>query len=310
MLSQTVRQKLKVWILPIAMLCGVLFHDAIDSVQFLAPYLIFAMLLITFSRIEPSQFRLPPLAWCIATVQIAGCILAYFAFLPFGDNLAQGAMICIICPTATAAPVITAMLGGSITTLIAISVLSNLSAAIVAPVFFSLLGTPDAIPVSFIDTFLTIIAKVGPMIVGPMLIDLIIRKALPRIHNAISTRQSWSFYIWAISLIIVVGRAISFVMAEPGEHIAEMLALALIAGVLCSVQFLVGRKLGTKFGDKIAGAQGLGQKNTVLAVWMAVNFLNPLTSIAPAAYIAWQNTLNSLQIYFKTRKELHPNNLG
>ena len=42
------RQNLKPWMLPLAMLCGVLFHEAIDAVQFLAPYLIFTMLLITF----------------------------------------------------------------------------------------------------------------------------------------------------------------------------------------------------------------------------------------------------------------------
>lgn len=34
--------------LPIAMVCGMLFHSIIGAVQFLAPYLIFTMLLITF----------------------------------------------------------------------------------------------------------------------------------------------------------------------------------------------------------------------------------------------------------------------
>ena len=76
-----------------------------------------------------------------------------------------------------------------------------------------------------------------------------------------------------------------------------MIALGVLAGVACIAQFAIGRRLGRRFGDRVAGAQGLGQKNTVLAVWMATTYLNPITSIAPAAYIAWQNTINSIQIY-------------
>jgi BASS family bile acid:Na+ symporter len=59
--------------------------------------------------------------------------------------------------------------------------------------------------------------------------------------------------------------------------------------------------MGAACGDKVAGTQGLGQKNTVLAIWMALTYLNPISSVAPAAYVAWQNTINSLQLYFKAK---------
>jgi BASS family bile acid:Na+ symporter len=68
------------------------------------------------------------------------------------------------------------------------------------------------------------------------------------------------------------------------------------------LQFYIGRRIGRHCGDKIAGAQGLGQKNTVLAIWMSLTFLNPISAVGPAAYVAWQNTINSLQLYFKARK--------
>lgn len=53
----------------------------------------------------------------------------------------------------------------------------------------------------------------------------------------------------------------------------------------------------------IDASQGLGQKNTVLAIWMALTYLHPVSSVAPAAYVAWQNTINSAQLYFKMRRE-------
>ncbi len=54
--------------------------------------------------------------------------------------------------------------------------------------------------------------------------------------------------------------------------------------------------LGRYYGDPVSGGQGLGQKNTVLAVWMALAYMNPIASVGPAAYIAWQNIVNSWQL--------------
>ena len=92
------RRRLKPWMLPLAMLCGMLFHDAIDSVQFLAPYLIFTMLLITFCRIRPSEFRIGRLTLAVVGVQVAGSVAAWLLLAPVSRDLAGGAMICMNTP--------------------------------------------------------------------------------------------------------------------------------------------------------------------------------------------------------------------
>ena len=295
--------RLKPWMLPIAMVCGFLFHNVIDAVQFLAPYLIFAMLLITFCRIRPSDFHISGLTWRVVAVQVIGGIIAYFALVPLSKDLAEGTMICVLCPTATAAPVITAMLGGSIATLVTISIFSNLALAVVGPLFLAFASEGTAMEMSFADSFLAILSMVGPMIVGPMAVAFLLSGVTPRLHRSLADHQSLSFYLWAISLILVVGRAVTFALAEPADRIPEMIALSILAGVACIIQFAIGRRIGRKYGDRIAGAQGLGQKNTVLAVWLATSYLNPISSIAPAAYIAWQNTINSLQIYRQNKHQ-------
>lgn len=294
MKSSLFTQRLKPWILPLAMLLGLMLHSEIEAVAFLAPYLIFAMLFITFCRIQPKAFKIDRLSWRLLAVQIGGALLAYLAIRPFSPDVAQGAMICIFCPTATAAPVITGLLGGSVTRLVAYSLLSNISVALLAPIFFTTIGTAN---INFFQSVSTISLRVVPMILAPLFLALIMRKVWPKAHHEISSRQSISFYVWALSLIIVVGRAVSFVIKEPPAKIPEMLCLAAAAGVACVAQFAIGRRLGRCEGDIVAGGQGLGQKNTVLAVWMALTYLNPISSIAPAAYIAWQNTINSIQIY-------------
>ena len=95
-----------------------------------------------------------------------------------------------------------------------------------------------------------------------------------------------------------MGRTTEFVMNDDAALYVEI-ELAAIALVLCIAQFALGRYLGALSGDTVAGAQSVGQKNTILAIWMSLNFLNPTSSIAPTAYIVWQNLVNSYQIWKK-----------
>ncbi|MCM1522610.1 MAG: transporter [Muribaculaceae bacterium] len=301
----TFLQRLKPWMLPIAMLGGILFHNFIDAIAFIAPYLIFIMLLITFCKVNPREFRLTRLSGGLIAVQMIGSIAIYLALRPVSEQLAQGTFICIFCPTATAAPVITGMLGGSVARLATFSIVSNVCVAVSAPILFTLMGSESGL--TFVQSLTLIAVKVVPMIILPLVTAMAMRKLTPKAHHVLATRQGVSFYIWAVSLFIVVGRAVSFVMNEPPEAIPEMVCLALMSAIACCGQFYIGRRIGARCGDKIAGAQGLGQKNTVLAIWMALTYLSPISSVAPAAYVAWQNTINSAQLYYKTQKESREN---
>lgn len=286
--------------LPAAMLSGLLFHNYISYVAFLTPYLIFVMLLITFCKINPREFGFSRMIWQLLAVQVSGGLAAYIAVAPLSTDVAQGLFICVFCPTATAAPVVTGMLGGSVTKLVAYSLVSNVTVALTAPLLLAWTGESG---IDIIATSIQIMGKVAPLILLPLVTALTMRKLMPRLHREIGSRQSLSFYLWALSLFIVVGKSISFILAEPASKTYEIITLALGAGIVCVLQFAIGRKIGSRHGDRISGAQGLGQKNTVLAIWLALTFLNPISSVAPAAYIAWQNTINSMQLYFKQKKD-------
>lgn len=299
MKANEVIRRVKPWMLIIAMGTGALFHDYMEAAAFLAPYLIFTMLLVTFCKVPFDHIRITRLSWLLTAVQVGGGIAVYFGLLPIDQVLAEGAFICVFCPTATAAPVIVGMLGGSIPRQATFSIVSNIAAALLVPPLFTAMGT-DA-HIDFLETFATIACKVVPLILAPLAVAMVLRRAVPRIHTFLGSHQSVSFYIWSVSLIIVVGRSVSFVMAEPASEIPRMAALALAALVLCVIQFAIGRRIGRWCGDRVVGAQGLAQKNTVLAVWMAWTYFDPISSVAPAAYIAWQNIINSIQLYLHGR---------
>ena len=64
-------------------------HNLIEVIAFVAPYLIFVMLLITFCKVKPHEFRVTRLSGALILVQILGSLLAYLALLPFNRELAR-----------------------------------------------------------------------------------------------------------------------------------------------------------------------------------------------------------------------------
>lgn len=69
---------------------------------------------------------------------VPGCC-RLVGMLPYGGDVSgsfEGAMVCLICPTATAAAVITGKLGGSASSLTTYTLLSNLLAAVAVPLVF------------------------------------------------------------------------------------------------------------------------------------------------------------------------------
>lgn len=296
--AASLRKLIKPWMLPIAMLLGIVLHNYIGSVSFLSKYLIFVMLLITYCRVNLRDFHVGGyIAWLLVA-QLGGATAAYLILHPLNPLLAQGAFICFFCPTATAAPVITGMLGGNVSRVATYSFFSHISVAFLAPMLLAWISeSPAGYEISFIESVQTIAFTVLPLIIGPLAIALLMERFSTRTHHAIASHQGLSFYIWAFALLIVVGNSVSFILREPAEMIPEILMLAATSLIACILQFYIGRKTGARYGDRISGAQSLGQKNTVLAIWLAITYLDPIVSVAPAAYVAWHNTINSWQIY-------------
>ncbi len=258
------------------------------------------MLLVTYCKLSLRNMNLSPLHVWLLGIQVIGSLLIYVLLYSFDPLVAEGTFICVFCPTATAAAVITGMLGGDIACLATYSLLSNMTVAIIAPFIFSFMG--DHISLPFFESFLKIGTEMIPLLIFPFVCALILQKFLPKVHSALQNHQSISFYLWAISLTIVMGKTVSFIASRGNAEYKEEILIALFALIVCILQFILGKLIGKKYYNTIAGGQGLGQKNTVLAIWMALTYLNPLASIGPASYVVWQNSINSLQLWIREKR--------
>ena len=281
--------------MPLAMIVGVALCRPLAVVEevtenSLTPILIAAMLFITFCRVDIRQMRLSWSHLWMLLIQFVGAAIVYYAVTPLlGETVGQGAMICVMAPIAMAAVVIGGMLGGNVTMMVTYSLICNFVTALVAPYMLHAFGNGSC-------TFMEIIARVAPTLIAPFVVAQFCRWLLPKVAAWFSAHSSISFYLWLISLILVMGRTTVFILDTNADPMIEV-ELALVALVLCIVQFKTGRFLGRYTGDVVATTQSVGQKNTIFAIWLSLNFLNPISSIAPTAYIVWQNFTNSWQMW-------------
>jgi len=312
---------LKDWMLVIGMVSGAgayliymqipSLHTAGPVLEFICrkaqPILLFLMLFISFSRIEPRQLH--PTRWhlrnlaiqvltfltlCFTVVWAMHSTSAAAQWILSHRILFESAMLCMICPTATACAVVTGKLGGDMAQVVMYTIIINLAVSIVVPLTVPLLY-PQA-GISFIAAFSRILAKVFPLLILPCLTAWAVRWLMPRFHEWVASKMNLSFYLWSISLTIAILMSTRAIV-HSGCGILTLLGVALVSMLCCIIQFALGRVTGRKSGSRIEASQAFGQKNTVFGIWMGYTFWNPLVSVAGGFYTIWHNIHNTRQLY-------------
>lgn len=268
----------------------------------LLPVLIFVMLYITFCKIQTGDLR--PRAWhfILQAIRILLSALLVLAILhttnPMTKLVLEGAFVCVICPTAAAAPVITERLGGSIASLTIYTILANVVTSIIIPLFFPMVEKSTEI--TFLTAFNMILRRITFVLIIPLCLAMLTRKFLPNVATRIKETKNLAFYIWGFNLSIIMGLTIRNILSTQiyGTVLALLLLLPLVISILL---FSIGKTVGYRYGDSISAGQALGQKNTVVGIWLTIAFLNPIASIAPCAYVVWQNLINAWQLWYKQK---------
>ena len=323
----------------IAMVLGALGYKWLTHLNGLTSPLIFLMLFFTFCKIDPLDLRLRTWHWLVLAAQLTLTAILFWAFYALSPNgfsassprtsIAQSIILCILMPTATAAPIIAGKLGGSIQNLTTFSLLSNFATAIIVPALFPIIN-PSA-DIAFLPAMWQILCRVTPLLLGPFIAAWILRLSFDTYYRGRGMSQrfqlkgiwaSMPFYLWIVLLIVLIARITHTLVSQEYAWITIVI-LCVGALVACLLQFALGRWIGYHFPAKshgvdyqdilinpaaanysieqksrITAGQAFGQKNTALGIWLAQMYLNPLAAIGPAAYILWQNLLNSYQLWY------------
>lgn len=266
----------------------------------LLPVVLFMLLYVTFCKIQIEDMR--PRAWhfWLQTIRITLSGLLVWIITQTEDAttklILEGVFICVICPTAAAAAVVTEKLGGSIASMTIYTIIANVVTSIIIPLFFPMVER--SADISFLVAMSAVLRNVTIVLVVPLVLALLSRKFIPRFTDKIREMKNLGFYMWCFNLAIVSGLTFRNILhsSVTGKTLFWLLMLPLAVAL---VLFTIGKAVGRPYGDSVSAGQALGQKNTVVGIWLTVTFLNPLAAVAPGAYVLWQNLINAWQIWYK-----------
>ena len=304
---------LKDWTLPVAIAVGtvvyLLFYlvpfldgagDALgEVVDTIFPFMVFSTLFSTYCRIDFHQMR--PHRWHVGVLLAQVVLVALNLWIIFRVEadpeqklLWESVLTCIIGPAATAAPVVTAKIGGNINTMTAYVVISAFGSALMIPAAFPLLER--GVSAGFWEMFFIILQKLAMVLVAPLVLGWCVQHYAKRLCAWIVSIPDLSFYLWAAQLSVTSGVTVRNIVHSDAA-LRTLLMIAVLSLILCFVLFLIGRWIGSHLGDEINGGQASFQKNTALSIWVAYVYLNPVASVGAGCYVLWQNIINSLELW-------------
>ena len=289
-------QRIRPYVLPIAIVLGLLLHKWCAIFSFLVPFIIFAILLLTFTAVDLRKLRFSMLDLWLMLFQIVVSTGGYTLITLLGGShiVAEGLLIGVLCPVASSVAVIACLLGANRETVTTYTIVGNLMVALVAPVVFSLVGHHPELDI--VDSMLLMFTKIGSTLALPFFLAVLLQLLLPKANALLARYNALGFYLWAIALLFTLGQTIDYIFLNGEGNWSSIIWLGGLSLLFCVVQFATGRWLGKKYGDVIGGGQLLGQKNTAFGIWMANTFLSPLSSVFLAFYSVFQNVWNAWQL--------------
>lgn len=290
-------KKIKPFVLPTAIVMGLLLHDLCERLSAIIPYVIFSILILTFSTTELRRLKFEKLDLWLMVFQTVASVVLYLGFkLTTGDDaIAEGMMLGALCPVASSVTVVAVILGAKKENTVAYTIVGNLLICVLAPVIFVFIGENPSL--SLTDSFFSIFGRIATVLGLPFFVMLLMQLWARPVAKQLSRFSGLSFYLWAAALFLTLGQTIDFIFRHGAGHWYVIIALGIGSAVICPLQFYIGKLIGRRFGDTTAGKQLLGQKNSSMGIWMANTYLNPLASTFLAFYSICQNLLNSWQIY-------------
>jgi BASS family bile acid:Na+ symporter len=215
----------------------------------------------------------------------------YFLVLPFDRTMAVTAFVMAVGPTATAAPAMVMLLRGHMEYITGAILFSSLTAAVLLPFSVPFLtgteGRADGV---------SMLMSVAPVILVPLLAGQALKHLSHTGYLYAMKHRYVSLYVLAVMVFLAVAQASQFIRTSPEIGAGHIVRTALLAAVICAVSFLVGRVLGGK-RFALESSQAIGNKNSMLVMWFALQYVSPLVAVGPVCYVVCDSLYNSYLLY-------------
>ncbi|MBE6388984.1 MAG: hypothetical protein E7043_02295 [Lentisphaerae bacterium] len=274
------------------LILGVLFPEVRVLAQ--SPYnfikwALCVMIFINSLQIRPSELKPCKEHWVLLAANILLGVVPFFLLQSAGcDTMAQAAFFTGIAPTAVASSVVVALLNGSIGFALTAFVISNVGIATVLLFLLPLVTGNLAL-----DFFFSVLRSLIEAIALPLLAAQILCRIFPRLRDSAGKLKMCSLSLWSLSLFIIVAVARDYLDLQ-NDTISGMFLPAGVSLFMCALNFITGFWINRRFRRE--SSQMLGQKNTTLALFLALEYSGGAAVLALVFYVIYHNIWNSLQL--------------
>ncbi len=284
----------------IAFLVGGFFHEAIAPLTWFLPVGIAFMLSITFIGIDTRRLR-PRLMhlWVLLAIEAIGLGSWGVATLLGYPVLAESLYYCGAAPVAAAIPIIVNLLRGDLEFATTAMLLSQAVFALLTP--FILPFVVHEPGMGYVEFMGVVAGQIASVMLTPAIVAIVLRCIYPPCRQWAPRLADVSLAAWCINLTIISASGTQRIL-EMGYAWQQMVPMAVGALGICVFGFVAGYWLGYP-RLKRECSQALGQKNTVLTLYIAGQpYATPLAYIGPVFYVFFHNMANALQLALAERE--------
>ncbi|MBB4078708.1 BASS family bile acid:Na+ symporter [Lewinella aquimaris] len=274
----------------IALGVGLLLPQLDDYTYTLRPFL---MVLLFFSflnvKIDRSIFAWQQVA--IAVLMPVVGLLVYYLGNLYTEELGLTLLLMGLAPTAVITPVLAGLMQRRAGYMVGAIIVTHVSFALVVPVVLpALLG----VELSW-RSLGELVYTIGSTVAGPLVLGQLARRYGGRVLTGLRRVGPYSFVLFLSNIAVASGSLSHYLRYESSVPWQFIVIAAGCIGVLLVVNFAMGSRLAPP-GHWVEGSLAFGRKNTMLSIWIALEYINPLVVLGPMLYILLQNIFVAGQI--------------
>ena len=258
---------------------------------FLMTLLFFSFLQVRLDRSIFSRYQ-----WWIALLLPPLGVGVYFLGAAYEPDLGLTLLLMGLAPTAVITPVLAGIMRRRVGYMVGAIMVTHAVFAVTVPLVLPWLLGVVLSPAALGRLVLTI----GSTIAVPLILGQLVRYYGGPVRGILARAAPFAFALFLSNVAVAAGSLSYYLRYESTTPLLFVVITALAIGLLMLLNFGIGGYLSPA-GHTVEGSLALGRKNTMLAIWIALEYVNPLVVLGPMLYILLQNVFVAGQIIYVDR---------
>ena len=288
---------LKSVLILIALAAGLLLPQLEAYTFTLRPFL---MTLLFFSFLNVGLGR-HVFAWqqgvVAALLPLVGGAVYYLGCL-YDEQLGVTLLLMGLAPTAVITPVLAQIMRRSVAYMVGAIIVTHAVFALTVP-----LVLPQLLGISLSwEALGSLVYTIGSTVAGPLVLAQLLRRWGGGVLTGLQTVAPYAFVLFLSNIMVAAGSLSHYLRHESSTPWTFVAVVTVSIAVLVSINFWVGSRIAPR-GHGVEGSLAFGRKNTMLSIWIALEYINPLVVLGPMLYILLQNVFVAGQIVVIERRD-------